>query len=225
MRASYGIFVLPIAAGCHLASGIDDIRFDTRTNNPQEVKFACEPSRDNFVELDATQWTVTDDAEGITVAHDPAIEGVVVNVDDASGGARGGLITADKYNLNDCAIFVEVDPPSEIAAFAAMAVFGDPSDATPLLSLRKEGSDLTAAHQGNRVASIGFNADQRFWRIKHEGEQILFEHSLDGRGNWQRVGAVAKPDAVKAVHIGLVVGTSASVTTDSAVFYSYEMEP
>ena len=48
---------------------------------------------------------------------------------------RGGLITVEKYNLNDCGVIVEIDPPSEIGSFAMLAAFAESTDEVPIVYL------------------------------------------------------------------------------------------
>src|SRR5690606_32957746 len=101
MKASV-VAILPVVAGCHLASGIDEMKIDRRVAEVPKEKFACEAFADDFEELDASQWQEVDSGEGVELVHDADITGVIVDLDDAGAGARGGILAGTKVDFNAC---------------------------------------------------------------------------------------------------------------------------
>ncbi len=223
MNALHGLIFIPWLAGCHIASGIDDIKIDTRVEVITAEQFECVRDTDDFVSLDENMWNTVAATDGIDVRHDPAIDGVVFDFANTPAGARAGLITSSKYDFNGCSAILEVVPGMDASTFAMVAVMLDPNDDVPVVALRKEGSQLIATRYGEQLESVPFNDQQLYWRIIETGGQIRFEHSVEGMGVWEPVAAVVKPEDMKAVHIALFSGASANVQSDTVVLHSYEM--
>jgi hypothetical protein len=230
VRALPSVILAFTAFGCHIASGIDDLKIDRRVAEVPPEDLACDPIDDDFPSIDGDQWDVIEGG-GITVSHDDAIvteeaieTGAVISLDDTEASARGGLITVGKLNFNLCTAVVEIDPNADVGAETMIALLENPDDEVPLVALRKVGSQLVATRRGEELSSIPFNADQRFWRIDQRGEQILMEYSERGMGLWETVGAVTKPDQVRSVHVGLLVTSESTVATDEAFIFRYQVE-
>lgn len=226
------LLVAPLLGGCHLASGIDGIKIDRRVAEVPKEEFACEALQDAFETLDGARWNVASD-EGYDVAHDEDLEAVVVSMADVAADSRAGITSTGKHDFNDCWIIVEVDPGLDENTFAMVALLEegeleegeleDGEDAAPLISMRKEGSLLITSRNEDDFQTVPYNADLRFWRIQQEGDQILFDASLRGKGEWQSIARVAKPDAVRAVYVGMFAGAADEVTTDAVAFPYYGM--
>lgn len=206
-----------------MVSGLDDLTINrVEPGDGGAPAFHCDTFDDDLSTIDMERWEVLAD-DSVDVETEEGNLRVELGSDVLADG-RGGLVSIAKYDLRDCFVTLEVSEPTRTpTSFTMLAALAEADDDVPLLSLRKEQGVLRATRLASDIRAIDFNQAQRFWRMRADGAQIVFEFSELGVGTFTEVVRVATPFEARAVHIAFVAGTAVAGVTESVVFDSFAM--
>ncbi len=247
------LFVAALATvGCHAVSGLEDLTTDPTgaggtaaaggaAGGPGTggsgggaggggggAPFAClAPLTDDFA--DATWldgWT-----SNIDVASSATqLEGVLrLQILPAAESHWAALASVATFDLNDCAVLVELAVISPSPGASTRARLEARIDSSDNVFMGTEGSELVVRQEVAGVDTyhlrVPFDAAaHRWWAIQGAGEQLSFLVSPDGAG-WTALAVVDKPIDMSALRARLLAGANNNTTTFDVGFDNFNLLP